>query len=106
MFNMMRCLFLDKSINPIEFKLESAAGSRFYFAGALLIDEFLPSTPVDSNSRINYVVSGQKVPFKLQAYEGLDNTLSYIMLKWRINQKGDYVAIPMEYFFLPNLKTY
>jgi len=88
----------------LEFKLESAVGSRLYFAGSLIIDDFQPNKSVDRNSSVTYVVGGQKVPFKLQALEGLDNTNSYIILKWRINQKGSYNPIPVEYFFLPNLK--
>ena len=88
----------------IEFKLESAVGSRLYFAGSLIIDDFQPNKSVDRNSSVNYVVGGQKVPFKVQAFEGTDSTNSYIILKWRINQKGSYVAIPIEYYFLPNLK--
>ena len=92
----------DASI--IEFKLESAVGSRLYFAGSLIIDDFQPNKSVDRNSSVTYVVGGQKVPFKLQALEGLDNTNSYIILKWRINQKGSYTPIPIEYYFLPNLK--
>ena len=88
----------------LEFKLESAVGSRLYFAGSLVIDDFQPNRAVDINSSVNYVVGGQKVPFKLQAIEGLDNTNSYIILKWRINQKGSYNPIPIEYYFLPNIK--
>jgi hypothetical protein len=88
----------------LEFKLESAVGSRLYFAGSLIIDDFQSNKSVDRNSSVNYVVGGQKVPFKLQALEGLDNTNSYIILKWRINQKGSYTPIPVEYYFLPNLK--
>jgi hypothetical protein len=88
----------------LEFKLESAVGSRLYFAGSLIIDDFQPNKSVDRNSSVTYVVGGQKVPFKLQALEGLDNTNSYIILKWRINQKGSYNPIPVEYYFLPNLK--
>lgn len=99
-------ILIPGDASTIEFKLESAAGSRFYFAGELLIDQFSASTSVDSNSKINYVTPRKKIPYKLQTYEGLDNTLSYIMLKWRINQSGNYVAIPMEYFFLPNLIPY
>jgi hypothetical protein len=95
---------IPKDASIIEFKLESAVGSRLYFAGALIIDDFQPNKSVDRNSSVIYVVGGQKVPFKLQALEGLDNTNSYIILKWRINQSGSYNTIPVEYYFLPNLK--
>jgi hypothetical protein len=95
---------IPKDAYILEFKLESAVGSRFYFAGSLIIDDFQPNKSVDKNSGVNYVVGGQKVPFKLQALEGYDNTNSYIILKWRINQQGIYSPIPVEYYFLPNLK--
>jgi hypothetical protein len=96
-------LSIPAETNIIEFKLESALGSRLYFAGSLLIDKFYQSISVDATSTINYVRPGQKVAFKLQTIEGLDTTNSYIMLKWRINRTGNFVSIPMEYFFLPNV---
>jgi len=96
-------LVVPRDTVSIEFKLESAVGSRFYFAGGMVINDFTPNKSVDSNSGLNYVVGGQKVPFKLQVMEGLDNTNNYVMLKWRLNQKGVFVAIPREYYFLPDM---
>ena len=96
-------LVVPRDTVSIEFKLESAVGSRFYFAGGIVINDFTPNKSVDSNSGLNYVVGGQKVPFKLQVMEGLDNTNNYVMLKWRLNQKGVFVAIPREYYFLPDM---
>lgn len=89
----------------IEFQLESGSGARLYFAGELLIDEFNLSA-VSSYSRLNYVQPLQKIPFKVQAYEGRDGTNSYLMLKWKLNRIGGFVAIPPEFFFLPNLKLF
>ena len=96
---------IPQSTTIIEFQLESGSGARLYFAGELLIDEFNLAA-VSSASRLNYVQPLQKVPFKVQAYEGRDGTNSYLMLKWRLNRNGSFVAIPPEYYFLPNLKLF
>jgi small nuclear ribonucleoprotein (snRNP)-like protein len=96
-------IVIPRDVVVIEFKVESAAGARLFFAGAIAINDFSPNKAVDANSGLNYVVPGQKVPFKLQILEGLDNTTNYVMLKWRLNQKGAYVVIPREYFFLPDM---
>ena len=91
--------------SKIQFQIESGSGARFYFAGEMLIDEFNLNA-VNYSSRMNYVQPLQKVPFKVQAYEGRDGTNSYLMLKWRLNNQGSYVAIPADYYFLPNLKLF
>ena len=98
-------IVIPRDVVVIEFKVESAAGARLFFAGAIAINDFSPNKAVDANSGLNYVVPGQKVPFKLQILEGLDNTTNYVMLKWRLNQKGAYIVVPREYFFLPDMNA-
>jgi hypothetical protein len=97
-------LVVPRDTVSIEFKLESAIGARFYFAGAMVINDFTQNKAVDANSGLNYVVAGQQVPFKLQIMEGSDTTTNYVMLKWRLNQKGAFIPIPREYYFLPDIK--
>jgi len=96
-------IVIPRDVVVIEFKVESAAGARLYFAGAIVINDFNPNKAVDANSGLNYVIAGQKVPFKLQILESLGDTTNFVMLKWRLNQRGPYVIVPREYFFLPDM---
>lgn len=93
-----------KDTEVVEFNIVAGAGLRFYFAGELQIDEYNNSSKVDHYSRLNYVLANSTIPFKVIAYEGDNSTNSHLILKWRINRKGNFGVIPSSNYYLPNLK--
>jgi hypothetical protein len=88
----------------VEFNIVAGSGIRFYFGGELQIDEYSNSSKVDHYSRLNYVQPNSTIPYKIIAFEGDNNTNSHLILKWRINRKGNFNVVPAANYFLPNLK--
>jgi len=88
----------------VEFNIVAGSGLRFFFGAELQIDEYSNSTKVDHYSRLNYVQPNSTIPYKIIAYEGDDTTNSHLILKWRINRKGNFTVVPAANYYLPNLK--
>lgn len=97
-------LTFPNTAEAVEFNIVAGSGIRFYFAGELQIDEYSNSSKVDHYSRLNYVQPNSTIPYKIIAFEGDNNTNSHLILKWRINRKGNFNVVPAANFFLPNLK--
>lgn len=95
---------IPQDIKKISFSVESGSGARFYFGSQLQIDNYDNNQRARiSNSKTIDVVSSEKIPFKLQTYEGSTSTNTFIILKWKLNDTGNFIAIPNEYYFLPDL---
>ena len=88
----------------VEFNIVAGSGLRFFFGAELQIDEFSNSTKVDHYSRLSYVQPNSTIPYKIIAFEGDDTTNSHLILKWRINRKGNFTVVPAANYYLPNLK--
>jgi len=99
-------ILIPPNTNRIEFQLETASGSRLYFNKLIVIDFFFPNTPVNQNTTAINVTPNNKFTFRLLSYEGVDNSNNYIMLKWRMNGQGNFVPVPIENYFLPNLSEF
>ena len=97
-------LNFPNTAEAIEFNIVAGSGIRFYFGGELQIDEYSNSSKVDHYSRLNYVQPNSSIPYKIIAFEGDNNTNSHLILKWRINRKGNFSVVPAANYFLPNLK--
>jgi hypothetical protein len=95
-----------QDVNTLQFYISTFGAIRFYFGGALLIDQSNSSTAVEQTSRMVYGEPNSKVPFKIQISEGFNTNNSYIILKWRKNDSGIYDVVPASNYFLPNLKSY
>ena len=92
------------NVETVEFNILAGAGLRFFFGGELLIDEHKETLKIDHYSRLIYILPNSNIPYKIIAYEGSNLTNTHLILKWRINRKGNFNIIPSNNFFLPNLK--